>query len=227
MARCLVSVVIGTISACGLAQGQLLCAPKGQALCGEAQDMAIVNTTDFAHSISRAGLESVMKKIPGAQAMETVIGKGVLSAGCLVCQGAAIDCAAHQRDCMSICMQSSCGDLCRTCMTRACSIEAACGGQPGKTIQEHFSCGTSNNQDKLTVMSERINLTFEGTCFATYESGNATQSPADGSASQAPSEDANRSTSATASTQLSGAVRDAAPLALLFVSVVATAFSLQ
>eukprot|EP00929_Paragymnodinium_shiwhaense_P074314 TRINITY_DN38018_c0_g1_i1.p1 TRINITY_DN38018_c0_g1~~TRINITY_DN38018_c0_g1_i1.p1 ORF type:complete len:233 (+),score=31.75 TRINITY_DN38018_c0_g1_i1:68-766(+) len=214
--------MVCAISMQSFAQGQLLCAPPAEALC--ADDMAVVNTTDFAQSISRAGIEKIFKKIPGTQALEAVLGKGLLSAGCLVCQGAAIDCAADQRDCMSLCMQSSCGDACRTCMTRACSIEAACGGVPGKTIQEHVSCGNTNDRNKLTVMSDQINLTFTGTCSATYD-GNASapqrtvgEESARSSPDNTTSEAVSRSSStAAAYTALSGADQTSALLGHLFL----------
>eukprot|EP00929_Paragymnodinium_shiwhaense_P098279 TRINITY_DN59785_c0_g1_i1.p1 TRINITY_DN59785_c0_g1~~TRINITY_DN59785_c0_g1_i1.p1 ORF type:complete len:191 (+),score=38.57 TRINITY_DN59785_c0_g1_i1:161-733(+) len=182
--------------------------------------MAVVNTAAFASNVTKAGGTSYLSKIPGADAIELVLGKDVLSPGCLACQGSALDCGQRERTCLSICLQGACSDACRTCMTQTCSITAACGGVPGVSIQRHYTCGTSNNMQNLTVNEDLAELNFTGHCCATYSS-NTTICP-----------DHVRSTTATtttqtmptmnnnntAATQLSGAIGATAPLTFLLAS---------
>eukprot|EP00929_Paragymnodinium_shiwhaense_P013213 TRINITY_DN121079_c0_g1_i1.p1 TRINITY_DN121079_c0_g1~~TRINITY_DN121079_c0_g1_i1.p1 ORF type:complete len:225 (-),score=44.78 TRINITY_DN121079_c0_g1_i1:266-940(-) len=170
MAFKIFGAIVGLTSLQGFVQADILCAAPGEALCGSASDMAVVNTAEFATNVTKAGGKSFLDKIPGAEAIALVIGKGTLSPGCLACQGSALDCGQRERNCMRICLQGACSDACRTCMTETCSITAACGGVPGVSIQRHYTCGTSNNLQNLTVNENLANLNFTGTCCATYSS---------------------------------------------------------
>eukprot|EP00929_Paragymnodinium_shiwhaense_P013751 TRINITY_DN1215_c0_g1_i3.p2 TRINITY_DN1215_c0_g1~~TRINITY_DN1215_c0_g1_i3.p2 ORF type:complete len:221 (-),score=51.85 TRINITY_DN1215_c0_g1_i3:273-842(-) len=181
--------------------------------------MSVVDTAEFASNVTKAGAKSYLSKIPGKEAIELVIGKGVLSAGCLACQGSALDCGQRERSCMSICLQGACSDDCRVCMTQTCGITAACGGVPGVTGQRHYTCGTSNNMQNLTVNEDLAKLDFNGTCCATYSS-NTTICPdhVRMTTSTTTAESMMMQNQSAATTQLSAAVGATAPLTFLLAS---------
>eukprot|EP00929_Paragymnodinium_shiwhaense_P055170 TRINITY_DN2766_c0_g1_i1.p1 TRINITY_DN2766_c0_g1~~TRINITY_DN2766_c0_g1_i1.p1 ORF type:complete len:196 (+),score=52.90 TRINITY_DN2766_c0_g1_i1:89-676(+) len=161
---CVASVVIGSLIV--LAQGQLdmVCAPPGEAFCANASDMAIINTPKFANDLAKAGPKAYSKDTTGAQAIEQIIGAGKLSAGCLACQAIALDCGVAAGDCARSCSESSCSVDCKICIKKACDVQQACGGVPGKTIQAAFACADKEKPDDMEVSDVVNNTKFEGTC---------------------------------------------------------------
>lgn len=158
--------VIAACAALGQALAQsMTCAPAGQALCGSAEDIAVVNTSQFAKDIESAGPKAYGGDTSGAQALEAIIGAGKLSAACLACQGASIDCSVQQTDCFSICGDAgNCAKSCKTCIIKNCDVQKACGGVPGVSVQMPFACPSSDNKDVFEATPEILNTKFAGEC---------------------------------------------------------------
>eukprot|EP00929_Paragymnodinium_shiwhaense_P016523 TRINITY_DN12493_c0_g1_i1.p1 TRINITY_DN12493_c0_g1~~TRINITY_DN12493_c0_g1_i1.p1 ORF type:complete len:288 (-),score=48.58 TRINITY_DN12493_c0_g1_i1:465-1253(-) len=150
------------------AAGQMVCAVKGEALCGSAADFDLVRKPSFAKELTKAGMEAYMLKLSGADAIEMVLGKGTLSPGCVACQGTALDCGLKQRGCISLCVSSSCGAACRSCMHEQCSVEKACGGVPGVSVQPLYTCAQGDSDNDFTVDNDLVGLKFHGLCTSTF-----------------------------------------------------------
>lgn len=140
----------------------MTCALEGEALCGSASDMAVLNTSQFAKDLVRAGAKAYGDS-SGSQAIEEVIGAGRLSAACLACQGASLDCSVQQRSCFSLC-GDKCAKSCKTCVHQHCDVSKACGGVPGVTVQMPLICANPDNADELTASVDILEIEFIGTC---------------------------------------------------------------
>lgn len=146
------------------ALADLQCAPPGVAYCSSSSDMATINSATYALNLAEAGTNAFILGVPGAEALKDVIGQGVLSQGCLSCQGAMLDCSATQFQCFEACAESSCGQACRSCIEQACSVQKACGGVPGRTLQYPFTCPNPSDSTNLAVDKNLLNLPFKGSC---------------------------------------------------------------
>eukprot|EP00929_Paragymnodinium_shiwhaense_P046463 TRINITY_DN23654_c1_g1_i7.p1 TRINITY_DN23654_c1_g1~~TRINITY_DN23654_c1_g1_i7.p1 ORF type:complete len:119 (+),score=11.17 TRINITY_DN23654_c1_g1_i7:335-691(+) len=96
-----------------------------------------------------------------------VIGSGTLSEQCLSCQGAVIDCASQQlkqQHCYEPCLESSCSKPCRACLQAFCSIQSACGGVPGETVQWPRSCPDPSKPSRMMIDFDLLRVAFTGSC---------------------------------------------------------------
>eukprot|EP00929_Paragymnodinium_shiwhaense_P021379 TRINITY_DN13959_c0_g1_i1.p1 TRINITY_DN13959_c0_g1~~TRINITY_DN13959_c0_g1_i1.p1 ORF type:complete len:187 (-),score=22.51 TRINITY_DN13959_c0_g1_i1:444-1004(-) len=165
MAVGLLSSFIVGVALLPTVEAQLQCAPAGQALCGYSLDQPVIQHEDFAMQLVEAAFQAFSMDTSGKDALAGVIGKHALSHECLACQGAAIDCALKQTDCFQFCAESPCSYDCRACIRAACSVQKACGGEPGQTLQMPYSCPAPQHP-QLVIDRRLLNVAFRGRCLS-------------------------------------------------------------
>lgn len=171
MANMMIAVVV-SVSA-HAAVGQITCAAPGETFC--AADMAVINTTLFDGLISNAALMVFQQQVPSKVALACKLDEaGVnLSADCLACQAAGMDCGMAQTACLSKCMANFCGNECRECARAACHVASACGGIPGVSVQAALACTTANDPTTLAYSASIDAIAADPSCTATVSANSS------------------------------------------------------
>eukprot|EP00929_Paragymnodinium_shiwhaense_P050477 TRINITY_DN253_c0_g1_i1.p1 TRINITY_DN253_c0_g1~~TRINITY_DN253_c0_g1_i1.p1 ORF type:complete len:401 (+),score=87.61 TRINITY_DN253_c0_g1_i1:93-1295(+) len=147
--------------AVALVNAHLVCAPAGARWCRS--DIGKINTLQYAKQFLNAGEQAFIRQISGRQAVQEAVGAGGLSATCLNCQGAAIDCALKQQHCYEHCAAGACNKPCQECLLSKCDLRKACGGAAGESVQMPYSC-VGGDMKTLKEDASLLAVRFDGTC---------------------------------------------------------------